>query len=42
MVGLAAQERGAPISPWTGLGVTAAWAAAALLAALWLIRRRDA
>jgi ABC-2 type transport system permease protein len=42
MVGLAAQERGAPIGPWAGLGVTAAWAAAALLLALWLIRRRDA
>jgi ABC-2 type transport system permease protein len=42
MAGLAAQERGAPIGPWAGIGVTAAWAAAALLAALWLVRRRDA
>jgi ABC-2 type transport system permease protein len=42
MVGLAAQERGAPIGPWAGLGITAAWAAVALLVALWLIRRRDA
>jgi len=42
MVGLAAQEAGAPIGPWTGFAVTAAWAAAALLVALWLIRRRDA
>ena len=42
MVGLAAQERGAPIGPWAGFAVTAAWAAAALLVALWLIRRRDA
>jgi ABC-2 type transport system permease protein len=42
MVGLAAQESGAPIGPWTGFAVTAAWAAAALLVALWLIRRRDA
>jgi ABC-type transport system involved in multi-copper enzyme maturation permease subunit len=42
MVGLAAQEPGAPIGPWTGFAVTAAWAAAALLAALWLIRWRDA
>jgi ABC-2 type transport system permease protein len=42
MVGLAAQESGAPIGPWTGFAVTAAWAAASLLAALWLIRRRDA
>jgi ABC-2 type transport system permease protein len=42
MAGLAAQEQGAPIGPWAGFAVTAAWAAAALLAALWLIRRRDA
>ena len=27
---------GAPIGPWAGLGVTAAWAAGALLVALWL------
>jgi ABC-2 type transport system permease protein len=31
-----------PIAPWAGLGVTAAWAAAALLVAGWLVRRRDA
>jgi hypothetical protein len=31
-----------PIAPWTGLGVTFAWAAGALLLALVLIRRRDA
>lgn len=31
-----------PIGPWAGLGVTAAWAAGALLVALWLIHRRDA
>jgi ABC-2 type transport system permease protein len=42
MVGLAAQERGAPIGPWAGLAVTAAWAAVAVVVALWLVRRRDA
>jgi ABC-2 type transport system permease protein len=31
-----------PIGPWTGLGVTFAWAAGALLLALFLIRKRDA
>jgi hypothetical protein len=31
-----------PIGPWAGLGVTFAWAAGALLLALFLIRRRDA
>ena len=31
-----------PISPWAGLGVLAAWAAAALLAAALLLRLRDA
>ena len=31
-----------PISPWAGLGVLAAWAAAALLAGGLLLRRRDA
>jgi ABC-2 type transport system permease protein len=31
-----------PIGHWTGLGVTFAWAAGALLPALFLIRRRDA
>ncbi len=34
--------RGLPISPWAGLGVLAAWAAAALLAGGLLFRRRDA
>jgi ABC-type transport system involved in multi-copper enzyme maturation permease subunit len=42
MVGLAGQERGAPIGHWAAIAVTAAWAAAALVVALWLIRRRDA
>jgi len=31
-----------PIGPWAGLGVLAAYTAAALGAAMWLIRRRDA
>lgn len=31
-----------PLSPWTGLGVTAGWAAAALVAGGLLLRRRDA
>ena len=31
-----------PIGPWAGLAVTWAWAAAALLSAWWLIKRRDA
>jgi hypothetical protein len=30
-----------PIGPWDGLGVTAAWTAAALLAAAWAIGHRD-
>ncbi|CAL9376006.1 ABC transporter permease [Streptomyces sp. enrichment culture] len=30
------------LSPWTGLAVTAAWAAAALAAGAWSVRRRDA
>jgi ABC-2 type transport system permease protein len=34
--------RSLPIGPWTGLGVLAAWAAAALLIAGLLLRRRDA
>ena len=34
--------RSLPISPWAGLGVLAAWAAAALLAGVLLIRFRDA
>ena len=42
MAGIAAQEAGAPIGPWAGFGVTVAWAAGALLVALWLIARRDA
>jgi ABC-2 type transport system permease protein len=31
-----------PISPWAGLGVLAAWAAAALIAGGLLLRFRDA
>ena len=31
-----------PISPWAGLGVTAAWAAAALLTGSLLLHIRDA
>jgi ABC-2 type transport system permease protein len=31
-----------PLSPWAGLGVTAGWAAAALVAGGLLLRRRDA
>jgi ABC-2 type transport system permease protein len=42
MAGLAAQERGAPIGPWAGIAVTAGWAAAAIVVALWQICRRDA
>ncbi len=34
--------RGLPISPWAGLGVLAAWAAAALLAGGLMLRLRDA
>lgn len=34
--------RGLPISPWAGLGVLAAWAAAALLAGSLVLRLRDA
>lgn len=30
------------LGPWSGLAVTAAWAAAALLAGWWAVRRRDA
>ncbi|MEU1196194.1 ABC transporter permease [Streptomyces sp. NPDC005813] len=30
------------LGPWTGLGVTALWAAAALAAGAWSMRRRDA
>ena len=42
MAGIAAQERGAPISPWGGFAATVGWAAAALVVALWLVRRRNA
>jgi ABC-2 type transport system permease protein len=31
-----------PIGTWAGLGVAAAWAAVAFVAAIWLVRRRDA
>ncbi|MGV9789317.1 ABC transporter permease [Streptomyces sp. NPDC003435] len=31
-----------PLGPWTGLAVTALWAAAALGAGAWSVRRRDA
>jgi len=34
--------RGLPIGPWAGLGVLAAWAAAALLAGALVLRLRDA
>jgi ABC-2 type transport system permease protein len=44
--GLAVQAtanlRNLPIAPWAGLGVVAAWAAAALVVAGLLLRRRDA
>ncbi|MEV8438257.1 ABC transporter permease subunit [Actinosynnema sp. NPDC051121] len=44
--GLAVQAttdlRDLPIGPWTGLGVLAGWAGAALLAGALLLRRRDA
>ncbi|MFF7975037.1 hypothetical protein [Streptomyces sp. NPDC007905] len=30
------------LGPWTGLAVTAPWAAAALLAGAWSVHRRDA
>ncbi|MFJ7336458.1 ABC transporter permease [Streptomyces sp. NPDC101110] len=30
------------LGPWSGLGVTALWSAAALLAGAWRVRRRDA
>jgi ABC-2 type transport system permease protein len=33
---------GAPLGPGAGIAVLAAWAAAAMLGALWLIGRRDA
>jgi len=34
--------RGLPLAPWAGLGVLAAWAAAALLAGTIVLRLRDA
>jgi ABC-2 type transport system permease protein len=34
--------RSLPISPWAGLGVLAAWTAAALLTGALLLRLRDA
>jgi ABC-2 type transport system permease protein len=44
--GLAIQStaglRGMPVSPWAGLGVLSAWAAAAMLAGALLLRLRDA
>lgn len=39
---MAMHGHGAPLSPGAGIGVLAAWAAAAMLGALWLIGRRDA
>ncbi|MFF4791978.1 ABC transporter permease [Streptomyces sp. NPDC001276] len=36
------QEAAGGLGPWTGLAVTALWAAAALLAGWWAVRRRDA
>ncbi|AEW99711.1 ABC transporter [Streptantibioticus cattleyicolor] len=35
------QQPSGGLAPWTGLAVTAAWAAAALLAGWWATRRRD-
>jgi hypothetical protein len=34
-------QPGTPFGPWTGLGITAAWAAVLLAAALVSIRKRD-
>jgi ABC-type transport system involved in multi-copper enzyme maturation permease subunit len=47
MAGLAVQRTvlrydSVPIGTWAGLGVAAAWAAVALVVALWFVRRRDA
>ncbi|WP_275408017.1 hypothetical protein [Streptomyces sp. SID14515] len=36
------QPSGPSLKSWTGLAVAAAWAAAALLAGWWAVRRRDA
>ncbi|MGX1883060.1 ABC transporter permease [Streptomyces sp. NPDC055287] len=36
------QDPTGSLGPWTGLAVTAAWAAAAVLAGWWALRRRDA
>jgi ABC-2 type transport system permease protein len=46
MAGLAVQRTvlradSVPIGTWAGLGVAAAWSATALVAAIWLVRRRD-
>jgi ABC-type transport system involved in multi-copper enzyme maturation permease subunit len=38
----AAQSGYFPLAPWAGLAVLAAWTAAALALAAWLLRRRDA
>ncbi|SDK20660.1 ABC transporter permease [Streptomyces indicus] len=35
-------EHTGTLGPWTGLGVTALWAAASVLAGWWAVRRRDA
>jgi ABC-2 family transporter protein len=47
MAGLAVQRTvmrvdSVPIDTWAGLGVAAVWSAIGLVAALWLVRRRDA
>jgi ABC-2 type transport system permease protein len=36
------QDPNGTLGPWAGLAVTAAWAAASLLAGWWCVRRRDA
>ncbi|MEU3661173.1 ABC transporter permease [Streptomyces sp. NPDC032940] len=36
------QTHDGPLGPWTGLAVTALWAAAAVLAGAWRLHRRDA
>jgi ABC-2 type transport system permease protein len=47
MSGLAVQRtvlraESVPIGSWAGLGVATAWSAVALVAAIWLVPRRDA
>jgi ABC-2 type transport system permease protein len=47
LIGLAVQQTtgrsdNLPAGPWAGLGAIAVWAVASLVAALWLVRRRDA